>query len=236
MKHFLFLLLFSVVGIYGCRTIDGSYYESFGAGWGGANYYFHKDGTFSYRSRYDVGGDTGCGNYRVMMDRIKFEFDSTKAVFVPPATFTFLNREADDSSRALVVKVFDESGIELPGAIVSVKYGSLTMAGQTSIEGSTRFMLDRYIDSLMLNVNCFGFHKTDTVISARMIQLVNIRLIMSWEGWTSTVDSGTVWKFRYRKNRFGVIFLNKTTYSYDYDDDYRRDFVRRRQTRTLLPE
>jgi hypothetical protein len=220
--------------ILSCRTFEGKYYESFGEGWGGAHYQFRDNGTFSYRSSYDLGGDTGTGTYRILAGRIRFEFDSTQPRAVPAPRMTMIRRANEDSSRVLRVRVTDETGYGLPGAIVMLSDGPVQRTAATSLEGEAYLPDNIRQDSVVLIIRYTGYHRVETRISLKSVQRVNVQMIPDNEGMLRPIAAGTVWSYRFSRMHSGELLLSRTRYSVEYDEK-RRKLMRHRTEVKLEP-
>ena len=199
MRNILLLLVVSLMC--GCRTLHGDYIETFGPPGGQAEYHFSKNGTFTYKSHYDVGGAYGNGTYTVRFGRLKLKFNHAFTESYMSAGWCFTYRDSTEKGRSFHVTVRDENKEPLPLAIVSfgVSRDSLMENRATDLDGKCRFVCNDSSDSVVLRVRTGIYPTFEKLISVKAYDSIVLYLYSDPNWGRTAVDSGAVWKYNLRK-------------------------------------
>jgi hypothetical protein len=193
----LILLLFSSCTFH--KKLDGDYYESFGAGWGGANYHFNRNGTFTYAARYDVGGEKGSGNYRIGFCSITFDF--TKYDEKRDSARVFLKKR--DTALIhhwdLQLTVEDTLKEALIAAMVLFSDSTgKTLSGLTcDMDGHVLFIDTNYRGVIIVKAEYLGYGSCTFTI--KEAGAYNVEVLMQEGPALPEVATGTKWKYHLRK-------------------------------------
>lgn len=220
-----------------CRTISGEYYESFGEGWGGADYEFHKDGTFKYSSRYDVGGEYGNGTFSIRFGRLKLRFETAASEPYTSAGFCFSRRDSSELNNTFHIQVRDENKVPIPFAIIS--YSVLGDTNHhtlfTDIDGNRTLSINEKSDSIEIRIRTVGYDDFKKQIEVSSFDSITIGLFPNPRRGQAPVDSGAVWKFNLHKMESKeIILVDRRIEMVEVGDGYSYKRVRHRDEKKLV--
>lgn len=236
MKQLAILIL--IMGYCSCRTIQGEYYESFGAGWGGATYHFHRNGTFEYKSQYDVGGEYGSGRYKIRAGHLLLMFTDSYPEAYTSATYCLYDRDSLDTTRNFTLILVDENREPLPFGIVqySTDKDTSKIGFTLDIDGNFQLHLADSVDTLSVKVRYPGYDLFQKSMEVGKYDSIKIQMIPNPNWMLTPVDSGTVWKYGYKKVDSKTIRLTERRVDEELTNDYRIKRTRRKLIKTLVKQ
>lgn len=225
MRYFLFLLVFSV----SCRlpqTLEGHYYESY-HGFGGANYYFHKDGTFEYDYSSCTGGSEGYGKYVVDKDSIHFYFLPFHASDSSKPQMNILRSGAPTTEKIeLEFSVRDDSTLEgIPFVVIVLKdsIGNTLKGTQTDLDGKCNISYSGYSGSIKIEIKMIGYEQMARPLNGNTNYVFDIRL--HEKKFNGYIEGGTHFDFYARKSGKKIVYKIKVR-----DTVFEHDKLRVRNT------
>lgn len=230
-----FVIFFSLFTFIGCRSIEGNYSESFGNGWGGANYHFHSDGTFEYDSHYDVAGERGAGNYRIRAGHLVMTFTKPNELSYVSADYVLFNRDSSDATHNFTVVVLDENRDPLIGAVIifTGRHDSINAGIVTDLDGTAKGKFELPTDSVRLKVRFPGYSPVEKEIELTKFDSIKIQMRPDLNIGITPIDSGTVWKYKYKRKNNRTIMLTERRVFEQQTDSYKTVEVHKKITRIL---
>jgi hypothetical protein len=236
MKYFAPIVFFFLLS--SCRSLEGTYYESFGEGWGGATYHFYADGTFQYESHYDVGGEHGSGYYQLRAGRLQLKFTGSNYQPYLAACFSYCQRDSADSTRHFTITFVDENHEPVP--FVPVYYQSeedtFLRPMVSDFDGKISRQFSENTDSLNINVQYVGYITVEKWTDISKYDSIKIQLTPDPYWGMIAVDSGSVRKYSYKKMNSSTIRLTERVVDEELTENFRVKRTRRKLIRTLIKE
>ncbi len=233
----IFLYACFVVFCTSCKTISGDYYESFGEGWGGADYQFRKDGSFTYESHYDVGGEYGNGTYTIRFGRLKLRFESANSETYTSAVFCYARRDSAELNNTFTLLLRDENKIPIPFAAVSY-----SVVGDTSIrnvttdfDGKLQIPFDEEVDTLKFHIRSPGYDDFRKQIEVDAYDSLTVYLLPNPRSGHVAIEAGSVRKYSFRQiNRKEIRLIDRRIDMVETGDGYTYKRVRHRNIKKLV--
>lgn len=212
------LLVFLIVLLSGCRSIEGRYRETFVSG-DSAIYRFNKDRTFTYTND-DV---IGSGTYNVRFGKLTLKYGKTEypACSSRCEVRDTVLRGKNVCEKNICVRVFDEHNYPLPGVLVEIEEINY-MRGSTDLDGNFLFRcLSEQQDTFWVAIRAasWGYCDARQMVVLKDSKLVQIWLTVHPSLTIDRIDSGYVDKSGLRCDRNGSLRLIQRYWGRDWPDD-----------------
>jgi hypothetical protein len=196
LRKFLFIVFLFTISCRVPKTLEGEYFESFGAGWGGATYTFYPGGTFEYVARYDIGGLEGKGKYKINDRRLKLIFsgDSLSARTSEIRKTEYIRQDTSWEINVLVMQ--DTTNDPLAGAliIISDSLGKDLIGKTTDLNGKVTVPVIGYTGTLKVTARYIGMQVATTQLDHPGVYSLSAHLI--FRSLFQPIPAGTLWKYR----------------------------------------
>ncbi len=225
MKYIFFFVILLSVSCKLPNTLEGEY--SYSAGFVGENWYFNKDGSFTYDMWSCTGGYRGAGNYKIKDDSIHFTFAQLPGSSLHSSIIEA--KRTDSISESWNIKVEDRDNSDvLPFAVIIITdtSGKRLKAIQTDLDGQALINLPNYNAAVFITINYIGYGKINYELPNPGSYLVKGTLAESFNRY---IEPNTHWDYRILNSS-----ENKITWQTTYTDTINYNRVKKHKSKTTL--